>query len=98
MFRRKYSKIHNLFSSNENKVIRIDKKGKEITKTISFRLKFLDSVGILLKEFIKLYVNTNTIIKNVKFDENLKKQFFDTYKFILLLRGGVYPYEYTDDW
>ena len=41
-----------------------------------------------------------------KFDENLKKRFFNTYKFynhdnkkfILLLRKGVYPYKYMDDW
>ena len=39
-------------------------------------------------------------------DENLKKHFFNTYKFfnhdinkfILLLQKGVYPYEYMDDW
>ena len=41
-----------------------------------------------------------------KFDGNLKKRFFDTYKFykcdinkfILLLRKGIYRYEYMDDW
>ena len=41
-----------------------------------------------------------------KFDEKLKEQFFNTYKFsnhdnnkfILLLWKGVYPYEYMDDW
>ena len=41
-----------------------------------------------------------------KFDEKLKKRFFNTYKFsnnhnnkfILLLRKGVYPYAYMDDW
>ena len=40
-----------------------------------------------------------------KFDEKLKKQFCNTYKFsnydnnkfILLLRKGVFPYEYMDD-
>ena len=40
-----------------------------------------------------------------KFDEKLKEQFFNTYKFsihdinkfILLLRKGVYPYEYMVD-
>ena len=40
------------------------------------------------------------------FDEILKEQFFNAYKFsdhdnnkfILLLRKIVYPYEYMDDW
>ena len=41
-----------------------------------------------------------------KFNKNLKKQFTNTYEFsnddiikhILLLRKGVHPYEYMDDW
>ena len=55
-----------------------------------------------------IYQNTNvyvvTKIMN-KFDEKLKEQLFNTYKFpkhnnnkfILLLRKGVYPYECMDD-
>ena len=42
----------------------------------------------------------------LKFDVKLKERFFNTYKFpnhdmnkfILLLRKGVYPYEFMDDW
>ena len=56
---------------------RIDKKGEEITKTISYRLQFIDSARfmaisyqilsiILLKEFIRLNANRKTIIKNMK--------------------------------
>ena len=41
-----------------------------------------------------------------RFDQDLKKHFFNTYKFckrdinkfILLLETNVYPYEYMDDW
>ena len=40
------------------------------------------------------------------FDQKLKNWFFNTYKFsnhknnkiILLLKKGVHPYEYKDDW
>ena len=35
----KYWKIHNLFISNKKELTIINKKGKEITKTISYRLQ-----------------------------------------------------------
>ena len=50
----------------------------------------------------KIYIN----IYQHKFNEKLKEQFLNTYKFsnhdnnkfILLLWKGVYPFEYIDDW
>ena len=58
----------------EQVVARIDKKGNEITNTISHRLQFIDSARfmaslyqvlliILLKEFITLIVNSNMVKK-----------------------------------
>ena len=55
----------------------IDKNGEEITKQIPYVLQFINSANlwqahyqisliIFLKEFIKLNVNTGTMIKNVK--------------------------------
>ena len=43
MFRRKYLKIQNLFSLIEKEVTRIDRNGEEVTKTIPYRLKFIDT-------------------------------------------------------
>ena len=51
--------------------------------------------------------NVHAVTKIInKFDEKLKRQFFNTYqfsdydinKFIWLLWKGAYPYEYMDDW
>ena len=56
-------------------IIRIDKSRTEITKTISYRLQFIDSAHyqilliILLKEFIRLNKNTDIMIKAVKLAE-----------------------------
>ena len=58
----------------EKEITKIDKNGEEITKNISCRLQFIISARfmgnslsnlsiIFLKEFIKLNVNTDTMIK-----------------------------------
>ena len=55
---------------------RIDKNLKEATKIIPYRLQFIDStrfmacmLPILLKEFIRLNVKTNIMIKNANLAE-----------------------------
>ena len=64
----------------EKEVTRIDKKGEKITKHTSYSYNLLMAKDlwqalyqifsiILLKEFIKLKVNTDTMIKNVKLTE-----------------------------
>ena len=64
----------------EKEVTRIDKKGEKITKHISYSYNLLMAKDswqalyqifsiILLKEFMKLKVNTDTMIKNVKLTE-----------------------------
>ena len=74
MFRRKYWKDTTFSLPIEIKVTGIDKKGNKAKKPISYRLHFIDSSRymqvyyqmvstILLKEFIKLNVNTDTMIK-----------------------------------
>ena len=74
MFRRKHWKLHKFLFPIQKEVTRIDNKRKEITKHMSYRLQFIDSAKfmeayyqvlliIMLKEFITLNVNTNTMIK-----------------------------------
>ena len=61
----------------EKEATRIDKVAKEISKTISYRLQFIDLwqahyqilLIILLKDFIRLNVKKNMILKNVKLAE-----------------------------
>ena len=56
-----------------------------------------------LIEYKCLISNKN---RQIKFNEKLNERFFNTYKFsnhnnnkfVLLLRKGVYPHEYMDDW
>ena len=93
----------------EKELTRIDKNGDEIPKNISYILQFigrarfvgssLSNLGNNISEFIKLNVNKDTIMKNVKIVELNSKfatVFLNTQ--ILLLQKVAYLYEYTNDW
>ena len=73
------------------------------TKTVIAFLNEYTNIKVDLIEYKCLCCNKNY---QKKFDENLKKLFFNTYKSsnhdinkaILLLQKRVYYYEYMDDW
>ena len=83
-------------------------KGKDKVKTVTYRLKFIDSYRFMLGSLLSLVDNLCEVNnKNRKTSHNtLIKKFYNTYqlcdnnfdKFNLLLRKGVYAYEYMDKW
>ena len=66
LFRTEYWKIHNLFSSNKKEVTRIDKKGKEITKPISYRWQFIESARFMTGPLSNLPNNFVKWIQKIK--------------------------------
>ena len=77
-------------------------------KTITYRMKFIDSYRFLQSSLSTLTDNLSEINNmNLGISRNtLVQKFYNTYqlcenyfdKFNLLLRKGVYPYEYMDEW
>ena len=67
MLRRKYRKIHNLYSSNKKEVRRIAKNGEEITKNISFILQFIDSRRLIASSLTNLVNNIFEWIHRIKY-------------------------------
>ena len=76
----------------------------ELNISIAYKMHFLEYTNFKV-DFIEckcLICNKNC---QMEFDEKLKEQIFNTYKFsnhdnnkfILLLRKAVYPYEYIDN-
>ena len=80
--------------SIEKEVTKNDRNGERITKDMSSRLQFIDNTKsqilsiIFLKEFIKLNVNSDMVIKNVKLGEldiNIVTIFFFETKILKLI-------------
>ena len=74
-------------------------------KTIIYKLKFIDSFRFMSASLSNLVDNLSGINKKESINELIEK-FPNTYwccnrdlnKFALLLRKGVYPYEYMNSW
>ena len=66
----------------------IDKEGKELNKTI--KLRFIDSFKFMASSLDSL---VNNLVKEGKKLFGLESENYD-----LLIRKGVYPYEYMDSW
>ena len=104
----KDKKDDNDSNNDKNKKNSKDKKGKIIT----YRLRFIDSYRFMPYSLSNLVDNLSGINNKVSesdkkiSQEILIKKFLNTYqlcnkdhnKFALLLRKGVYRYEYMDSW
>ena len=84
-------------------------KETENGKTVTYKLKFIDSFRFMSASLSSLVDNLSEINKKESINESINeliKKFPNTYrfcqrdlnKFTLLLRKGVYPYEYMDSW
>ena len=93
---------------NDNDNDEANDKANDKAKTITYRIKFIDSYRFMQRSLSTL-TDTLSEINNKNLEisnDTLIKKFHNTYqlcdndfdKFNLLLRKGVYPYEYMDEW
>ena len=93
---------------NDNDNDEANDKANDKAKTITYRIKFMDSYRFMQRSLSTL-TDTLSEINNKNLEisnDTLIKKFHNTYqlcdndfdKFNLLLRKGVYPYEYMDEW
>ena len=103
-FKIKFIDSYRFMSSSLSKLV--DNLSEEIHNNKCLDCNFcLDYVKTKNEKLLLKWFNCNTYYKK-KFNKELIKKFKNTYsfcnndlnKFILLLRKGVYPYEYMDSW
>ena len=85
-------------------------KNEDTNETITYKIKFIDTLRFMRCSLSGLVDNLSEIKDNKCLDKEIinksSKNFSNTYrfyngdinKFIILLRKGVYPYEYIDSW
>ena len=96
-------KVINGYNDNDN-----NNDNNNKAKTITYRIKFIDSYRFMQSSLSTLTDNLSEINNmNLRISRDaLVKKFYNTYqlcdndfhKFNLSLRKGVYPYEYMDKW
>ena len=105
----KYITFSVQIKKEENDGVKICDNGKSIKlaqkkQIVTYRLKFIDSCRLMQDSLSNLVDNLSEI--NNKIYDSLIEKFYNTCqlcnrdfnKYALLLRKGVYPYEYIDKW
>ena len=73
-----------------------------VTKLIMFELRFLDTLSFMATSIDKLsenlVVDCKTIQDKRKVFKNISKQFTNDNEFELMIKKGIYPYDYIDNY